>query len=479
MQTLAIQLDQKQCRLVLVESSGKGSARIVSIATAPREEQSASQAESIRGALPSLKRGARLTVALPGDEVRSRRLRAPAASEDELLQILTLQVEREALRDALAVDFVTLPSEGDEGVEALTAWCDEKHISHWREVAETLGCKLQHVAPRGLCSAAMFPESAQLNLIATSHDREIDFLLLSKGLPLFLRSTRLSEETPDAAERELKRTLLSASQEVLAETSQPGVIEVMHAGALRDVQDHDQVRLVSHDPKELVSTAFRGSIDAEAAAECLPALGAAKLVVDSVAPAIDLANPRGADKGDRQKAPNLTLVAATVVVLLAGAWMAYAYQASLKNKIATQQEALAAAEQGAERFAPYRQRSEAIDEWLASDVTWLDELDRLSRSIRPVELSEKDFPTADDMRVSQILATAAVGSGELGGVMVLQARAKSASTQGVESRLRDAIHSIEPNSMAEVEATDGYRYRYTARLGVPAARDVSYEEAPE
>ena len=466
MQYLILQTDSDACSLLLVEESNGKRARVVTASKIKLAKTPLEQAIAIRAAAPMLKRGARLVLVLAGSDLRYRQVGVPQAPADELPQIVQIQVQRLAASEEIAVDYVPAPEGEEQEHEVLAAWCDQSTLTHWEETAEELRARALFAAPRALCSASLAGNVAESVLVATSEEDQIDFVLFNRSTPVMARSTVLAEEE-GSAERELRRTMLAISDEVTQESP----ITVIHDGLFDEATKSESLRLERLDVERTISELLEPS----GAPISLAQLGSLRWALSEEKPPIDLAHPRGTDLSEATERPRITILAATALVLLAGAWMAYAHLANLRGQLESAQQRLNEAEESVKKFSPYVQRVEKIDAWRASDVTWLDELDRLGHKLRPQPLSAKDFPTASDVRVTQLLATVRVGSGEPGGVIVLSARAKSASTQEVEARLRDRQHAVEPQSTAEVESPDGYNYQYVAKIVVPAEVD----EAPE
>lgn len=450
LQVLALQIDSRGVVAVLADDD-----RPVAFATTAVVDDPARLAEALRAALPGLRSGKlQLAVAAPPAEARLRRIAVPPAPPEELPPLVRLQAAREAAADAddLVVDY--LPPSADESgpLELLTAWTRADRITYWRQVAARLGGKLSVVTPRALAASPLVGAAVRsaTTILATSAGDEVDIVALAAGAPIAARSAKLSGPGGAAAQREVRRTLLSLPAEAGAE---PVVLSEW---------DSDQAAFGPRYPSD--------GVDAQLAASVRTAAAAWGLVVGSSddAPAINLADPRRPpEKEDTRRRTGL-LVAAAAVVLLAGAWMAYDRLASLDREITRLQADLRDAEQYAETFQPQRERVEAVDRWLESDVTWLDEIERLSVKLRPEPLDSKEFAADDDVRLTQLIATASA-DGAPGGRMQLRALARTASTRGLESRLRDDLRPVEPISTSEAEAEDAYRYEYSAVVRTPPA----------
>ncbi|TWT96946.1 hypothetical protein Pla108_27230 [Botrimarina colliarenosi] len=456
MLTLALQTDSRGVTGVLVDRAKSGATQFVGVATVERAATAAKLAAALQAALPKLNGGKPLVaVALGPDEVRVKRLAVPPAPAEELPPIVAMQAAREAAvdADAIVADFVPPAAEGAPA--ALTAWATQETLTFWQAVAEELGGKLTVVAPRALAGAQLIRDGASTLLVTRAGD-SLDLIARHGGEPVLVRSARVGD---GPADRELRRTLLSLSGEGV---ESPRVV-ASHAdlGASELIDWQNVLATLGAD------TPHAATLGDAAAATGL-ALGGASL--------INLADPRRPPvaKTDRRRQILLGVTAATV--LLAGVWMAYDRMARLDRQITDKEREIAAAEAEVEAFEPYRDRVAALDAWRQSDVNWLDELDRLSQKLRPEPLDAKDFPVANDIRATQLIATAFLGGDEPGGRVDLTAVARSSSTSELEARLRSDDHPVEPISTAESPAKDAYRYKYSALLRVPP--DLLEDDGP-
>lgn len=462
MSILALQTDSRGVTAVLVDRPKAGAARFVGAATAAASGEPGKLADALKAALPGL-RGARpeVLVALRPEDARVRRLPLPPAPPEELPAIVAMQAAREAAGDSdqIIADFLPLAA---GAAETFVAWADRSILDFWEEVATKLGGDLAAVAPRPLATLALAGSSDAL-VVSRAGDA-IDFAAAADdGGPSLLRSSHLGEGGEGgaaAARRELSRTLLSL------EGAEP---RVEHAEPGEDAPPLDW-------PAVAVKLGTDGAVLAELHAAA--AVGLAVTAAGGATPILNLADPRKPPAVETGRRRQVLLGATAATVLLAGAWMAYDRVAGLDRQIEAKRAEIAEATEAVEAFEPYRERVAAIDAWRASDVTWLDEIERLGRKLRPKMLDQADFPADADVRVTQLRATALTSRSESGGKIDLSAAARSSSTRGLEARLRDDLHPIEPISIAENPAKDAYRFDYTALLRSPPAGDEPLDSEP-
>lgn len=435
------------------------------MATVATHDKPAALAEALKSALPKGLLGRlELAVALGPDVVRVRRLAVPPVPEAELPAIVAMQAAREAAAnvDEHIVDFLP-PGEADDSTTLLTIAADDSTLKYWREVADELGGKLVAAVPRPLATqmfGAVSDQSAAV--VITSAGDAIDLVATLDGRPYLLRSARGEAAV---GERELRRTLLSMSELI---------------------DDPEAVMIAASDtalsgrsvPIDWAAIGGELGADTDTIAGLRDAAAATGLALGMVRGeklSLNLADPRRPPVEQTGRRRQILLAATAATVLLAGGWWAYGRLANLDRQITEKQAEMAEARRAVEAFDPYRERVAALDQWRLSEVTWLDEIERLGRKLRPVPLDEKDFPTENDLRVTQFVATAVVGGDEPGGRINLSALARSTSTRELETRLRDAQHPVEPISTAETPATDAYKYKYSVLLRAPAEVETSDE----
>lgn len=462
MLVLALQTDSRGVTGVVADRARGSAPRLLAAATVARDASPARLAEALRAALPELAGGKpAVAVALGPEEIRVKRLAVPPAPVDELPPIVAMQAARDGAIDVegLTADFVPSAAAAEGAPSVLAAWCPNETLAFWRSVADELRGRLVVLTPRALGGAPVEAPTDSVVYLCRAGD-SIDFAGFAQGAPVLLRSAPVPST---GAERELRRTLLALSSVGLENAA----VAPLQVGLL--------------DPGVPAGPGAPGlseSADAAVAERAFAAAGLASRLVAGGAPlALNLADPRRppAPRTNRRTAVLLAATAATLVAAVA--WGASRRLADLDQQLAEKDRAIAAAEKDAEAFAPQARRVAALEGWRRSDVTWLDELDRLGQRLRPERLSSPDFPVESDARVTQLAATALVGGDEGGGRIDLTAVARGSSTAALEARLRDEAHPVEPVSTSESPSKDAYRYKYSAVLRAPPVGGRAEEEA--
>ncbi|MEO0529872.1 MAG: hypothetical protein AAF266_04755 [Planctomycetota bacterium] len=461
---LALQSDSRGVTGLLVDAS-KGAARVIDVVTVAREASAEAQADVLKAAMSKL-RGSKsdVYVGLGPDEVRVRTLAVPPAPDEELPAIVAMQAAREASADAeqLIVDFLP-PSKGNE---ALVAWAEETTFAWWCDVASRLGGKLVVATPRPLATASLVRDDSESSVIlATRAGDDLDVMATNDGMPILLRSARAPADSGATVTRELRRTLMSSPDDG-GSTKLYGEFAAIESEADRIDWSAILDKLSTHEK------------NASTLLDSAAATGLALFAIAGTTPTLNLADPRKPPAIETGRRRQMLLAVATALVLAAGGWMAYERLAAIDRQIAEKEAEIDAAQDDVEAFEPFRERVATLDAWQRSDVTWLDEIERLGRKLRPEPLDSKDFPVEADLRATQVVATAIVGGDQPGGRIDLTALARSSSTAELESRLRDERHAVEPISTAETPADDAYRYKYSALLRSPAAVEADAEGTP-
>ncbi len=459
---LALQTDSRGVTAVVVDGTPGGG--VLGVASVDLPADAGKLVAALKSSLgKSLAGRLEVGIALGADTARVRRLVVPPVPAEELPAIVAMQAARDAAVDVegLVVDFLPPGESPAEQGTLLVASTEASVLDFWRAVAEGLGGKLSIAAPRPLATIALAADlDAPIVVVATDAGEAIDFVVRVGGVPHLLRSARSDQA---GASRELRRTLLALNE--VAGDEQPMVV----SGA--DGLGNAATPL---DWKAVAESLGGAATQLRAAgAACGLALAHQRGDIS----ALNLVDPRKPPVAETGRRRQVLLAAATATVLAAGAWMAYERVASLDRQIQEKQAEIAEARKSVKAFDPYRERVATLDDWRQSDVTWLDEFERLGRKLRPESLDSEGFPAENDLRVTQLVATALVGGDEPGGRIDLVAQARSTSTSELESRLRDSLHPVRPISTSETPAQDAYRYKYNVLLRAPAeVQEVELQE---
>jgi hypothetical protein len=115
---------------------------------------------------------------------------------------------------------------------------------------------------------------------------------------------------------------------------------------------------------------------------------------------------------------------------------------------------------------------------MATDVNWLDELDKTAKRVRPKPIAAKDFPVANDAMLTQLIITRPTGTDAAGGRLALQGVAKnSAAVKDLEDRLGDEKHRVIPGLGKSDKSIPGYDWSFQLQVRVPSPEEELAEAA--
>ena len=411
-------------------------------------------AELVRRELGSLKLSkAKVVVLVGGDDVQYRLIDLPPAPKNDLPDMVRFQSVREfaAADEDSPLDF--LPLRGDEATphQVLAARLRAATASRAREVCETLDLELARLVPRGVSLAAacqrLRPDLATgKHLIAAPVGNQLEMVLLRDGEVVLLRRARVTgEQASDAAVLgELRRTVAAAA----AQLEGPVDSAVLIGDRLPPVDSAGEStswgQLVSLDLTTLLRDwGVTAAPQPAESARLAPVLEAALMEAERTAPRLDFANPRQRVIVETPKRTRILGGVAAATVVVAGGFYLFNQLRSLDRETAELNELAAEQRTTLEQFEPYVERAAALEKWLATDVTWLDELDRVSLALRPKQLDDPEYQAEADVLVKSIQARRPDLNAAGGGVLELDTLVKNSDARGpLETRLRDAKHEI-------------------------------------
>jgi hypothetical protein len=108
-----------------------------------------------------------------------------------------------------------------------------------------------------------------------------------------------------------------------------------------------------------------------------------------------------------------------------------------------------------------------IDKWTATDVCWLDELERLCRK----------FPPANDAMLKKLII--GPGKNSKGGLIAMEGLAKSpASILSMEQGLNDPTHQVTNNGNNDDKSISPYTVEFKDQLSIGTAPPTAAKPAP-
>ena len=219
----------------------------------------------------------------------------------------------------------------------------------------------------------------------------------------------------------------------------------------------------------------KASLPADSLGRFAAVIGMALGEADRRAPVVDFLHVRRR-AAERQftRQHGLLVAAAALVVIFFGLVLWKRYH-DVTRELAQVNEQTTQAQQEFARlqFQKTLDQTTSIERWLATDVNWLDELDRLSNQWRPESLDSKTYPAAEDAVVTDL--TLGRGVAKEGGLISIQAVARNPQVVAtLEKRLRDEAHQVDTIGGKTDSSVPGYGWSFPLTMDV-----VPADEAPE
>jgi hypothetical protein len=265
----------------------------------------------------------------------------------------------------------------------------------------------------------------------------------------------------------LRRTVAAASGQMPGEA----ILSVAWLGALatetaQKLSAALRIDVEVVDVDQVVRDSLGASVKANNLTGFAPHVGAfASVAGDGLA--IDFLNPKRRSEAPSNRRTYALAAAAGLLCVLAPAWLGYSRIASTNLQAAeleAQQQIIA---KQVEELQPQVERAASIQDWLATDLTWLDELRGLSQQMRPLPLDAKEFNAPGDAMAQQLVMKRLPGDRTGGGEMLVTVTAREWSTFAeIESRLRDASHAVEPASADFDAGNQPYPWKSTTVVKV-------------
>lgn len=445
-------------------------------------------AERLRHELGNKLSKAKVVVLVGGDDVQYRVFDLPPAPKDDLPDMVRFQSVREfaAADEDSPLDFV--PLRGDEATshQVLAARLRATTATRARDLSEQLDLELARIVPRGVSLATacqrLVPELATgKHLIAAPVGNQLEMVLLRDGQVILLRRARLTgEQASDAAILgEMRRTVAAAAAQlegsvdsaVLVGDKSPVTDPANESNSWRQFRTLDLSKLLR---------------DWGVAADAQPAeptrlaavLEAALTEAERTQPALDFANPRQRVVIETPKRTRILGAVAAATVLLAGGFYLLNQLWSLDRETARLNKLAAEQRTTLDEFEPYVDRAAAIEKWLATDVVWLDELDRAAVALRPKQLDDPEYAAESDVFVKSMRSRRPDLNASGGGVLELDTLAKNSNALGpLETRLRDKGHDVRSGNIGREPGDGDYslsvKYDVTIKPATSSAKESS------
>ena len=491
----AIDWDRHEVRGLLLATGATGTsvagAWAASLSTIDPSGLSAKQIGSrLAAAMPEPLSGKLTTIVAAGrDHVQMKLLSLPPAPDDELPDMVRFQAEREftALSSETALDFIPLAGDAQTPHQVLAVALNSAGRTEVAELCEALDVEADRIALRPCAAAALAQragviEPNKVALVVNPLTDEADLTVQAGEQVYLMRTVRL----PDPAQTEgrqrallgeIRRTLAAARQQ-LGDRLVDQVIVCGNRSAAdwaKTLADELDTHVTMFDPAESAPPGLAShGVSAESLARFAAVLGMGLNDADRRPPIVDFANVRRRKEPARFNRTHATAAAAAAIAVIGLAlhlWLGYARVA---NELAAVTQEMQLLQQGQEKYEKVSADAAAVENWLATDVNWLDEMEQFARRVRPKPLTEKDFPVSEDVVVTQLTMSRPRGLQATGGYMALQGVAKSpAAVPVLEQRLRDERHGVSTGAAQQDTTVPGYTWRFNLEVSVPPSDEAT------
>ena len=461
-----------------------------------------------RGELAELIQKHRLTkaetvVVLGRGDVEVRPMVFPPVPIDELPDLVRFQAAKEfnAYDPSSPLDFVitnklenvsrstlfpAIRTKGKTAVQDTSASTDgPKHLlastirsetlRKIQQLCEDLNLNLRRVVLRPCEVAFLWRRSPEFDPGRTYLFVELDVAetpqsVLHHGQPVFMRSPKIGGSddmsSPEFAAKllaELKRTRIAVRNEVQGVT----IDEVILCGTgtrfeklKKPLEEGLGVPVSTFDPWHNVQRGDELKRQLPEAPERFASLiGATLQAARGEASAIDFCNPKKRPEpiGQRQLLTGIVAAVLFLVIVVIGYGL-YA-RSRLTTEISELNKKVKSLQSTSAGVAKQRDQLAEIDNWLADNVNWFEQLEWLSRN----------SPGSRDMILNKLTLTA-----NKGGSMTLETLVKDSSVFApMEEKLRDDGHLIKPAEKGEQKGSPFYTYRYNLSIFLTKAAAVA------
>jgi hypothetical protein len=332
-------------------------------------------------------------VVLDRAAVELRTLTVPNVPDAELADIVRFQAVRQFsnLTDDWAVDFVKLSQDQDHGVEVLAAAISPQALAQVKAALDGAKIKTLKIMLRPFATAALVaPMLGENEIVAVVEPvgEEVDITILQDRNLVATRSAKIraGEEEVIGVVQELRRTIAVAGQQIGQRKVQRIIILSRHDRSKWGARIQSELGLTAQviDPFEIGATnkQLKGAqgIEQDGFASLL---GALVSLSSTHASQIDFINPRrrAENKGSKQRLYVYSALAAALAILVAVG--AYLPLRNLDSKIAQLREQVTSEAPNSKKAQETINEIKEIDDWVAKNINWLDELHYLSNKLPP------------------------------------------------------------------------------------------------
>jgi Tfp pilus assembly PilM family ATPase len=474
---LALEWDAKEARIV-VGRKRIGGITVEQAFTAPlpqREEGSTADAD-IGGAIAKALAQHGLArvdtlVAVGRSNIELKFLSTPPVPPEELPDLVRFQAVKQftTLADDWPLDFVPVSPNADGGTNVLAAAISADLVGQIRQTCTAAGVNVSRLVLRPFAAAALLKdqlEDGKCRMMVDLVQDDADLTVLIGPQVIFPRTVRLpaineAEGLARVLLAEGRRTMIAAQNQLGGRRVEEIVIfgDGEHHTLLKQLLETElslPVRLV--DPFERVELSGEAkSSKPEFPGTFAPLLG--MLLDEAVGrpPVIDFLHPR-----KRPEPPNrrrlYTLAGGAVAALLLVGFLGVQMRLwSLDDQIDELKAEKAKQEKLAKVSVKPVKDAALLDQFAAGEITWLDELSRVSQK----------FPGPEAARVEDLFAQFLPKAGA--NIAVKGVADKSTRIRQIEDSLRDKQHTVSGDGGTLDPTLKGLQWRFDEDIGIVPA----------
>jgi Tfp pilus assembly PilM family ATPase len=496
---LAIDWDRHEVRGLLISAGATGTsvagAWSASLSTADPAGLSGKQIGGRLAAAAAGQIAGKVTtlVGVGRDHVQIKLLSLPPAPPEELPDLVRFQAEREftALGTDAALDFVPISGDAQTGNQVLALALSPAGMIEAREVCEALGLEADRIEVRG-CAATAFASRAsgiaanEVALIVNPLSEEADLAVQADDKVILLRTVRLPDPSQTEARQraligEIRRTIAAVRQQLTDRQVDKVIICGNEAsiGRSSSLADDLKVAVSLIDPLAQTPAGLSSKgVPPESLGRFAAVLGMAVSEAERRPPIVDFANVRKRVEVRRFSRVHILAAGAAAAAVLWFAAHLWQQISEPTRKLAELQNKIRDVESQAETYKDYTAQAAIVERWTATDVNWLDELEKTAKRVRPKPLAAPDFPIASDTVLTQLRIFRPTGIDAAGGRLDLQGVAKnSGAVKELEDRLGDEQHRVIPGLGKTDKSIPGYDWSFQLEVRVPRPDEELAEAA--
>ncbi|MCO6458500.1 MAG: hypothetical protein J5I93_24610 [Pirellulaceae bacterium] len=419
-------------------------------------------------------------VAVGRANIELRLLQLPPAPPDELPDLVRFQAMRQfaTIGEDWSLDFVEL-KDGDAGnVSVLAAAISPELVEQIRDTCRAGDLQPKHLVLRPFAAASLLRRAfktgdQRCRLVVDVLADEADLSVLVENRVAFLRTVRLAADSDDQAQArvllgEIRRTIGAAQNQLRDQRVEAITLcgEGADYAAIQDaIEQSLKLPVETFDPFAQVALG-RELRDRKPAnsGRYAPLLGLLTDAADGQRHDIDFLNPRRRPVPEGRGRRTALLGAAAACLLLLLAFLLVQRLWSLDAEIAELKQQSRGLDKSVTWANERLTHAQLIEEFTQGDVSWLDELHRLSDRVLP----------PDEARVTKLNFSAR----PTGGRLTLEGYvAQSAYISALEERLRDKSHRVVGKGGAFDDLRPQFPWRFNETVTIePGQEDAAGTE---